>query len=162
MSGGYYEEAQVCPNGHVANSSVLGHPDRTKEFCEICGEATLMTCPNCDTPIRSDYIYPNIVSMSLYEPPAYCYRCGKAFPWTERRLIAAYELFCDDIKDDEDRRVFQESVQAISKDTPQAQVASNRIVKLLSKAGKATSKAIRDILVDVASEAVKKVIMPDS
>jgi hypothetical protein len=51
-------------------------------------------------------------------------------------------------------------MQQVSKDTSQAQVASKRINRLLGKIGKETASAIRDILVDIASEAAKKMLMP--
>jgi hypothetical protein len=69
-------------------------------------------------------------------------------------------LFNDEWEDEQDRKIFQESVEQIAKDTPQAQVASKRLVRLLTKVGKGTASAIRDILVDLASEAVKKILVP--
>ncbi|WP_100152748.1 DUF2321 domain-containing protein [Snodgrassella alvi] len=29
---------------------------------------------------------------SQYKPPAFCYNCGKAFPWTERKIASAVEF----------------------------------------------------------------------
>jgi hypothetical protein len=58
------------------------------------------------------------------------------------------------------RREFRESVDQIAKDTPQAQVASLRVVRLLGKLGAGAGQAIRDILVDLASESAKRHLMP--
>jgi hypothetical protein len=72
---------------------------------------------------------------------------------------AAIDLFVEEIgvtKDD--AAEFTKSVHEISKDTPAAQVSANRVVRLLGKVGPGVAKAIRDILVGVAAEAVKKTI----
>jgi hypothetical protein len=73
---------------------------------------------------------------------------------------AAIDLFNDEWEDEQDRKSFQDSIEQITKDTPQAQVASKRLVRLLTKIGKGSASAIRDILVDVASEAAKKIRLP--
>jgi hypothetical protein len=73
---------------------------------------------------------------------------------------AAIDLFIEETQDEEERREFRESVEQITKNTPQAQVASKRITRLLAKIGRGTASAIRDILVHVASEAAKKTLMP--
>jgi hypothetical protein len=33
-----YDEAQVCPYGHVANPAVQENPEKNKEYCEDRGE----------------------------------------------------------------------------------------------------------------------------
>ncbi len=85
-----------------------------------------------------------------------CEHCGEAYPWTERTQQAAFDLFIEESMDEKERQEFKESVEQITKDTPQAQVAWRRIAKHLGKMGKGAAQAIRDILVDVASETVKK------
>jgi len=69
-------------------------------------------------------------------------------------------LFNEESENEQERRTFQESIEQITKDTPQAQVASKRLTQLLGKVGKGTASAIRDILVDVASDAAKKILLP--
>ena len=97
-----------------------------------------------------------------YNPPGFCYKCGTEFPWTERKKIAAIELFIEETQDQDEQREFRESVEQIVRDTPQAQVAGRRINRLLEKVGKSTASVIRDLLVDVVGEAVKKLIVPGS
>jgi hypothetical protein len=75
------------------------------------------------------------------------------------RKQAAIDLFNEESEDEQDRKAFQESIEQITKDTPQAQVASKRLSRLLTKVGKGTASAIRDILVDVASGAAKKILL---
>ena len=158
---GQHDVAQVCPNGHVANDSSQRHPEFNKEYCDRCGEKTITTCPECNSPIQGDYHAEGVISIGgEFDPPAFCQHCGHAFPWTERKQQAAIELFIEDNQSEEDQQQFRESVDQITKDTPQAQVASKRIVRLLGTIGKQSASAIRDILVDIASEAAKKMIFP--
>jgi len=99
--------------------------------------------------------------MSSYEAPSYCGSCGEPLPWTQRRLDAAAELAAEaaDLTADE-RAQFEESLVAISSDTPQTQLAAVRVKKVLAKAGNVAGGALRDILVDIASETAKKILWP--
>ena len=158
---GYYDAAQVCPNGHVANDTMHKAPEFNKAFCPQCGEPTTAACPKCAAEIQGEYHEPGVAVIGFpYHPPAFCHKCGAAFPWTERRKKAALELLIEEEITDEDRRVFEQSVGEITKDTPEAQVASKRILKVLRKVGSSTASAVRDILVDIASEAAKKILLP--
>ncbi|KKL46225.1 hypothetical protein LCGC14_2347670 [marine sediment metagenome] len=157
-----YDTAQVCRNGHVVNDMAATYPDYNQEFCETCGEATITACPQCNSPIRGHYHARGVFDGPEYHPPAYCHNCGKPFPWAERALQAAIEMAIEsgDLDADEQQQ-FRESVQEVAQDTPTAQLAGSRIARLLKKMGRVTGSAIRDILVDIASESAKKMIWPD-
>lgn len=101
-----------------------------------------------------------VVSIGSYDLPSFCFQCGSPFPWTTRRQQTAIDLFSDEVNNADDCQLFEESIRQVLCDTPQAQLASNRVVRLLAKVGKGTAQAIRDVLVDVVSEAAKKAIFP--
>lgn len=132
-------------------------------FCERCGEKTLTACPQCNAAVRGRYFEPGVISgMDEYIPPAFCHSCGNQFPWTERAMLAAIELATDSGGlTEEEQKQFAESVQEIAKDTAKTQAAGSRVGRLLKKMGEGTAKAVRDILVDIASETAKKAIWPD-
>jgi hypothetical protein len=160
---GGYDVAQVCPNGHVANAMTRQEPERSKDFCERCGEKTITCCPNeaCNAAIRGGHVDSLGVVGSYHSPPAFCRACGSPFPWTERATQAAIELATESGSlDDSEQQQFRESVEMAIRDTPKTQLAGSRIAHLLAKMGKATADAIRDVLVDVVSEAAKKMIWP--
>lgn len=120
-----------------------------------------MKCPKCGRSIRGTYHVPGVVSFnSRFTPPSFCHNCGSAFPWTERKQLAAIELFIEETQDQDAQREFRESVEQVAKDTPQAQVASRRITRLLGKIGSHTGMMILDILKGIASEAAKKALFP--
>lgn len=54
----------------------------------------------------------------------------------------------------------KKSFDDIMLDTSQTPVAATRYKRLVAKAGKVAADAFRDILVDVLSEAAKKIIWP--
>jgi hypothetical protein len=156
-----YDVAQICANGHVANSTTINFPRANKDYCDKCGEKTMSSCPGCQQPIRGAY-WGAGVGFREWRPPAYCIHCGKAFPWTERQMQAAIDLFIDETTvSEEEKREFAQNIQAVAQDTPSAQVASNRIIRALKKVGEGTAGLIYNILKDIASEAAKKALFPE-
>lgn len=157
---GVYRVAEVCPNGHTSTSAADRHPELRENFCSKCGEATTTQCSSCNTPIRGDYYVEGVFSFgSNYEPPAHCYNCGSAFPWTERRVSSAVELI--EVGADlsaEEIQQFRTDLVELTKDSPKTQVASLRFKKVMAKVGTSVATGVREIVVDVLSEAAKKAI----
>jgi hypothetical protein len=154
-----YDTAQVCPNGHVANAETIQAPEFNKDYCEECGKKTITRCPNCDQPIRGRIMFS--IGMAGFKPPAYCRFCGEAFPWTALRLEAARELALDsESLNAEERQELVETLPALLSDVPKTHAAAAKFKRLATKAGKETAGALRDILVDIASETAKKIIWP--
>ena len=159
MNDGWYNTAQICISGHVINSQSISTPHLNRKFCERCGAPTITKCPYCSAIIRGNYHSgPNTASFTR---PSFCPDCGKAYPWTEAKLKAARELSdeLDNLSPDE-REMLKKSLDDIVRDTPQTTVAATRFKKIVAKAGKPVADAFRDILVDVLSEAAKKIIWP--
>src|SRR5689334_16122727 len=92
MSDSWYDAAWVCANGHTINDSVTKYPQHNKPFCPRCGAAAVRACEQCGRYVQGDYHVPGVIGFSEYSPPAYCYHCGAAFPWTTQALDAAREL----------------------------------------------------------------------
>lgn len=76
-----YYIARICRKGHTITSSLEKHPD-AGEFCSKCGSPGIDKCESCGAPIKGSR---KRVIGGTYEPPAYCYKCGKPFPWTETK-----------------------------------------------------------------------------
>jgi hypothetical protein len=96
-----------------------------------------------------------------YAPPAYCHNCGSPFPWLERKLLAAQNLAAtlEDLSA-EDRETLDRTLPDLVKDTPATQVAAVRFKRIMTKIGKGGVGMFRELLVDVLSEAAKKVLWP--
>lgn len=159
---GWYDVAQVCLNGHVVNDSARRNPEFSKKFCKRCGEPTITQCPECNHDIQGDYHVEGVavIGASTMPAPAFCHNCGQAFPWTVASQQAAIDLFIEESQSKDEQDEFRKSVEEITKDSPQAQVASKRITRLLGRVSTETASAIRDILVNLASETAKRFLFP--
>ena len=160
MSDSYYDVAQICENGHVANSMAHDHPDSNQDHCDKCGAPTIMGCPSCQTAIRGFYHVPGIIGVfDEYDAPAFCYKCGKPFPWTDARLRAAKDLAdeLDDLTSDQ-RESLKKSLDDLVRETPSTRVAETRFKKIMQKAGRDGYEGMRSLLTDIVSEAVRKTI----
>lgn len=157
MSNSYYDVAQICMNGHVINSMASDYPQSNQAFCSDCGEKTITTCPSCNTNIRGKYHVPAVISFSSFNPPSYCFNCGKPFPWTITRLEAAGEL-ADELDElsEEEKEALKKSLPELVKNGPKTVVAETRFKKIIKKAGSEAYEGMKAILIDVVSEAVKK------
>lgn len=95
-----------------------------------------------------------------YGVPSFCRSCGSPYPWTEQKLRAAKELL-ENAKPlaAEEKAAFDADINDIARDAPRTQAAAIRIKGLLAKIPGAVGSALRDIAVDVASEAAKKIIL---
>jgi hypothetical protein len=152
-----YDTAQVCLNGHTINSMINAAPQHNQKFCGKCGTQTLTACPECNADIRGHYSG----VFSFYRPPAFCHECGKAYPWTAGRLQAARDLTAEMEKlDSGEREALSKSLDDLVRETPQTPVAVTRFKKLMAKVGSVGAENFKKILVEVATEAVKKQLWP--
>lgn len=118
-----------------------------------------MECPKCGASIRGDYNDHGDPLVIWDTPPAFCHNCGHGFPWTERKIAAAVDLVKTGGKlslAEVDQ--FQSDLTEMVKDSPNTQAASVRFKKIMGKVGTTGANGVRDIVVDVLSEAVKKAI----
>ena len=153
-----FDIAQICENGHVANSSTQDFPQFNQKYCKRCGSPTITNCPECNAPIRG--VYREVFSTG-YTAPGFCIECGKPFPWTESKLKAAHTLVQElDSLDDDEKEMLEKSLDDLVRDTPSTPVAATRFKKLVTRAGQGAASAFREILVDIASESAKKMLWP--
>jgi hypothetical protein len=74
----------VCRNGHVITDRLRSSPESGADRCDRCGAATLFRCLTCAQNIPGTIPVPGLVTLGHRTPPAYCSRCGAAYPWTRR------------------------------------------------------------------------------
>ena len=92
--------------------------------------------------------------------PIFCPDCGTPYPWTEAKLKAAQEL-SDELEDlsQEEREILKKSLDDIVRDTPQTTVAATQFKKIVAKVGKIAAEQLRELVVEIASETAKKIIL---
>lgn len=154
---GHYGNAQICLNGHVI-TSIGNDAQFLKNFCPDCGAATIMNCTNCNTPIKGLYIGDSF-GFPDYNAPSFCDNCGQPYPWTKSKKEAAAELidFSDKL-DDNEKQDLKNSIDDLIVETPRTAIAGMKFKKYVSKAGSEIAKGLKDILIDLVSETVKKSI----
>src|SRR5262249_5365742 len=74
----------VCRTGHVLTDRLHGSPESAAPRCDRCGAATLDRCPTCGLALPGAAPVPGLHPIGHPRPPAFCCRCGAAFPWTRR------------------------------------------------------------------------------
>ena len=156
----WYENAQLCRNGHLVNYFVTTKPHENKKFCDECGEPTLTACEYCNTPLQG--FQHNSGGFSYkYIAPRFCRECGKMYPWTADRMNAARELVYELNLTATEQEEMEQSIRTlVAQDNPRTQVAIVKFKRLAAKAGIETAGMFRDILVDVISETAKKALFP--
>ena len=160
----HYDVAQICENGHVTNSMAQDYPNSNQDYCDKCGGPTIMACPSCQTAIRGSYHVTGIISFfDKYDAPAFCYKCGKPFPWTAAGLRAAEDLADElDGLTSDDRESLKKSLPDLVRETPSTRVAETRFKKIMRKVEKDGYESMRSILKDIVSEVVRKTIFGPS
>ena len=154
---GTYDVALVCMNGHMINDSFLKYPEHNIPYCDKCGAATICSCPHCNAKIRGEYDVPGVAVIGgLTETPAYCYSCGKPYPWTEERLKAIRETIELSEISEQEKNEFNSNLPDIISETPRTKLAALKIKTIGAKIGKDIWAVAKDILVDIASETAKK------
>lgn len=155
----YYETAQVCLNGHVITDNYERSPELRKSFCIKCGQPTIIQCPSCNANIQGDYHVEGVVCLRASEPTAhaYCHNCGKPYPWTETNLKAISELLeLDEQLQKSDVEIMKDILPDLITDTPKSKVAEAKYKIVMRKAGKATTEAVKELIIGIASETIKK------
>jgi hypothetical protein len=100
-----------------------------------------------------------VVFLDELEPPKYCRKCGKPFPWTAAGLEAARELIkTADGLDDNERAALANSVDDLVADTPRTPTAVQKARVLVGKMAKPAQDAFSKIITSLATEAVKKAL----
>ena len=155
-----YETAQICLNGHMIARGIETGPEFTSKFCSDCGEKTITSCPACEHGIRGRYSARGILSLRDTPVRAYCHNCGQPYPWTQTRLETAREMAdeLDGLSADE-RENLKATLPDLISTTPKTELAATRFKKLLTKAGGEMAPAMKRVVVDLASELAKKLLL---
>ena len=156
---GGYDVAQICLNGHVVNNSSISHPAHNADYCPDCGKKTITECPKCTAKIRGDYRVSGLSSFGESPAPAFCYKCGARYPWTESSLSAAREYMREVGRlDANELGIWERSLNDLVSETPRTQVAALRFKTLTAKAGPVAMEGVKRILIEVMAETAKKAI----
>ena len=168
----YYENAQICKNGHIRNICSQSHPEQNEIRCSLCGEEVISCCPSCKSPIRGGLFKqtPTYRYSNHYDPfaehhtahkiytgtrteqmkhdvllPAFCNQCGSPYPWTETRLEAFQQIVdsLDDISPELKERL-KNSFPDIVCETPKTELAAIVVDSVLKQSKGFAAAALKE------------------
>lgn len=153
---GYYHNATICLNGH----EISGYDANAQPHCEKCGAETVSYCKYCTQPIRGKYEVDGVVAFGFkYNKPFYCWNCGKPYPWTEKILENAVEIISlDEDLGEKERELIKTAIPNLIIESPDTPVAVAKYNKGISEAADFVKKSLRQLLIDVVSETIKKAL----
>jgi hypothetical protein len=154
----WYDQAEVCLNGHVITWTALSDPSHRQKFCQRCGEKTIDVCPGCGHQIRGHYHSTDVIYFDPDDPPKYCVNCGAAFPWQGAALENLQEILKESSLTAEEISEFEAAIPDIVRDTPKTQSATLKLRRLLPKVGGAVYDVTVKVITDIASETAKKTL----
>jgi hypothetical protein len=151
-----YDTAQICVEGHIISMFAASNEERTQEHCINCGAVTVMECSHCHEPIRGHHHGPGIGTTPT-KPPAFCHKCGNAYPWIEKNLAVGAALI-DEMQglSDSEKEALAKSLPDLVRDVPATEVAVVRFKKFLPKVGETAYAAFKAVLISVVTEEAKK------
>jgi hypothetical protein len=154
-----YQTAEICYRGHINTGALEDEPEKAAKFCSDCGADTINACPQCNARLRGDHIIGGMLS-PITIPANYCHSCGAAFPWTMAKIQAAKEHAAEiEGLDDTEKTQLQGVIDDLAAGGARTELAASRFKRLMKKAGEAVGGGLYKIVVDVASEAAKKVLI---
>ena len=165
---GKYDVAEICLNGHIITTTAIGRPERRLPFCRDCGTETVHECASCHRPIQGSYWsdsaadpYPvdDVKPRGTVVAPAFCHGCGTAYPWTQAKVRALHDLAMElEGLEPNERESLVASFPDLIADKPQTPVAASQVKRLLGKAGQGAGSLIGKLVIDLVTEAAKKII----
>lgn len=168
----YYENAQICKNGHIRNTCTQSHPEQNEKRCSLCGEEVISCCPSCQAPIRGGLFKqtPTYRYSNRYDPfaeihtahkictgskterikqdvslPAFCNQCGSPYPWTKTRLEAFQQIVdsLDDVSPELKKRL-KNSFPDIICETPKTELAAIIVENVLKQSTGFAAAALKE------------------
>ena len=110
---------------------------------------------------HGDHHEEGILFYPPYAPDAYCYKCGKPYPWTEKAINStAACIYEDETLSQELAEKLVESLPDITAETPATNLAVLRYGKVLRSVGKLTADSIRQFVIEFGCELAKQSLLP--
>lgn len=149
-----HDTALICMNGHSINSYYYDYSQFNTKFCKECGEINIFSCLHCNKEIRGSLR--ESFFLSSYDIPSYCTNCGRAYPWTDKKIESLKEaIMLSEISED-DKNEFKDNLPDIISETPRTRVAALKMKSIGTRMGKEIWSIVRDVFIDIASETAKK------
>ena len=154
----HFDIAQICVNGHLVNPTAEANIVENKIYCQECGFKTITECPDCNTSIKGKRMMMEMVFKEEYNVPKFCDSCGNPYPWTKKANEAIAELIELSELNSVDKQGLALSIEELLVDNPKTNVAVVKFKRYVTKAGQEIASAMKEVLIEIVSETVKKSI----
>jgi hypothetical protein len=152
-----YETALICLNGHVITIGLESSPEMYAKYCDRCGERTISECEHCRAKIRGYHRLEGLAVIGGYVLPKFCHNCGKPYPWTVKKMDAVYKLIDENKKlNSAEKEVLKKLIEELVKESPTKDLAIDESKRLIQKMGDETVKLLKNLLIELLSEVVKR------
>ncbi len=152
----YFDNALICKNGHIINTTANLHPEKNEQFCSVCGEKVINECDECGTKIKGSYVneegkfFPR-----KYFRPNCCHNCGKAHPWVMSNISAILELLkINGGFSDAQLENIELNLLEMVKETPKMHLISIKLTKNFSNLDINIKQKVKKIINEIFSEKV--------
>ena len=154
-----YDVQQVCENGHKITGLYNIKPRRRQRYCSNCGAKTITACPNCKKEIQGDrYVstpYGTPINVKRVFVPLYCPDCGEAYPWTQKKIQTAIQIFAEfGGLEEKENETIEQDVENIAKDVPETELSAMRIKRIWGKYG----PICRELILEFASRTAANIL----
>lgn len=151
--------ALICINGHMINQSKNKNPENNTKYCEKCGALNISLCAECQSFIRGDIHYENVICFDEISIPSYCHECGRPYPWTLERIKALKEMVEYSSLNEHEKTEFVDNIEMIVSDSPRTNLAAMKIKTLGMKLANGLWDGVaKPLIFEIASETAKKVM----
>lgn len=154
-----YKIAIACLNGHIISRDMNTNSSyRTMTHCPHCGLQLTNICLHCESPIHGNEVNDRGQTIHSSKPlDAFCYNCGKPYPWTESALENA-ELIINELDclSDQEKEKLNKFFKDLIQETPKTPYAILIAKKTLSVCTGFLKESLTNLIISSACEAVKK------
>ena len=88
--------------------------------------------------------------------PSYCPNCGKPYPWTQKKIKTAIQIFAEfgDLNEEE-KKTIEQDVENIAKDVPEAELSARRIKRIWERGKSIGYEVIMEFASRTAAQILK-------
>lgn len=94
-----------------------------------------------------------------YNPPSFCIKFGRKFPWTLTKLRAARKL-TNQLADlsEEEKETLKNTLDDIVRGTPKTNLAAGIFGKIIQRIGPDAAQSLKSILISITTQEAKDII----
>jgi len=87
--------------------------------------------------------------------PSYCANCGEPYPWTQKKIQTAIQIFAEFGElNEEEKSTIEQDIENIGTDVPETELSAKRIKRIWEKYG----PICREVIMEFASRTAANIL----